>query len=100
MRRYLDGLTGRGFDPTTLERLKRRFAADVAMANLSGERIMGRVVNWIANGDPYDDVAGFPLRVAATTPGDMARLLTALAGPGRELTGFLLPETNTDRRVP
>jgi len=100
MRRYLDGLTGRGFDPTTLERLKRRFAADVAMANLSGERIMGRVVNWIANGDPYDDIAGFPLRVAATTPGDMARLLTALAGTGRELTGFLLPETNTDRRVP
>jgi hypothetical protein len=70
------------------------------MANLSGERIMGRVVNWIANGDPYDDIAGFPLRVAATTPGDMARLLTALDGPGRELTGFLLPEANADRRVP
>jgi zinc protease len=100
MRRYLDGLTGRGFDPATLERLKRRFAADVATASLSGERIMDRVVNWIANDDPYDDMAGFPLRVAATTPGDMARLLTALAGPGRELTGFLLPETNTDRRVP
>ena len=29
---------------------------------------MNRVVDWVANGDPYDSLADFPLRVAATTP--------------------------------
>jgi zinc protease len=101
MRSYLDGLASRGgFDTTTLERLKRRFAADVAMANLSGERIMNRVVDWVANGDPYDSLADFPLRVAAVTPDELTRLLTMLTGPGRELTGILLPETTAERRVP
>jgi zinc protease len=101
MRRYVDGFAGgANFDPTILERLKRRFAADLAMTSLSGERIMERVVSWAANGDPYDSLADFPSRVVATTPGDVTRLLTALAGPGRELTGFLLPETRADRRVP
>ena len=72
MRSYLDGLASRGsFDTTTLERLKRRFAADVAMANLSGERIMNRVVDWVANGDPYDSLADFPLRVAAVSADDV-----------------------------
>jgi predicted Zn-dependent peptidase len=101
MRSYLNGLASRGtFDPATLERLKRRFAGDVTMINLSGERMMNRVVDWVANGDPYDSLANFPSRVAAVTASDVTRLLAALAGPGRELTGILLPEPNANQRVP
>jgi zinc protease len=101
MRSYLNGLASHGtFDPATLNRLKRRFAADVTMTNLSGERMMNRVVDWVANGDPYDSLADFPSRVAAVTPSDVTRLLAALASPGRELTGILLPETNANQRVP
>src|SRR5207342_1867127 len=100
-RRYVNELTGRGgFDPTTLERLKRRFVAEVAMSNLSGERIMDRVVDWVANNGPYDGLSEFLLRVNATTPSDMTRLLTVLASPGREITGLLLPEMSTGRRTP
>ena len=107
MRAYLDGLAnldGRasrgGFDSATLERLKRRFAADVETANRSGEQILNRAVEWAANGDPYDSLAGFPQRVAAISADDVTHLLTLLAGPGREVTGILLPETPADRKVP
>jgi hypothetical protein len=101
MRSYLDGLTSRGsFDTATLERLKRRFAADVATTNQSGEQISNRVVEWVANGDPYDSLADYPQRVAAVSADDVTHLLTLLAGPGREVTGILLPETTVDRRVP
>jgi hypothetical protein len=101
MRSYFNGLASHGsFDPATLDRLKRRFAADVTMINLSGERMMSRVVDWVANGDPYHSLADFPSRVAAVIPSDVTRLLAALAGPGRELTGILLPETNANQRVP
>ena len=101
MRSYLDGLASRGsFDTATLERLKRRFAADVATTNQSGEQISNRVVEWVANGDPYDSLADYPQRVAAVSADDVTHLLTLLAGPGREVTGILLPETTVDRRVP
>ncbi|MET0430809.1 MAG: insulinase family protein, partial [Microvirga sp.] len=99
MRSYLDALAGRGpFDAAILERLKRRFAADAATAGLSGERVMNRVVEWVANGDPYDSLADVPRRVAAVTPDDVSHLLTLLQGPGRELVGILLPEPNAERR--
>jgi zinc protease len=100
MRRYLDDWAGRPFDPAILERLKRRFAADHAMASLSGERVMDRVVSWVANGEAYDRLAVLPQHVAETTGDDVTRLLTALAGHGRELTGILLPESIRDGRTP
>ena len=70
------------------------------MASLSGERVMDRVVSWVANGEAYDRLAVLPQHVAETTADDVTRLLTALAGPGRELTGFLLPEAARDGRTP
>jgi zinc protease len=100
MRRYVDDWAGRRFDPAILERLKRRFAADHARASLSGERVMDRVVSWVANGEAYDRLALVPQQVAETTEDDVSRLLTALAGPGRELTGFLLPEAARDGGTP
>jgi zinc protease len=101
MRRYLDDMiTKGGLEPSTLERLKRRSAADWATTSQSGERTMGRAVQWVANGDPYDTLADMPGHVAATTQDDVARLLTLLAGPGRELTGMLLPEARQDETRP
>ena len=101
MRRYLETLTKGGeFDPAILGRLKRRFAAEVGTNSLSGERILGRVVNWVANGDRFEDLSGFLIGVDATKPSDVGRLLAAFAGPGREVTGFLLPEADVQRRVP
>jgi predicted Zn-dependent peptidase len=100
MRRYLDELAARGIDASVLERLKRRFAADMAATSLSGERLMSRVVDWVANGDPYDSLAGVPDRVAATTPNNVLDFLTALVGPGRNLTGFVLPKSGPERGAP
>lgn len=100
MRRYLEELASGGVDKTVLERLKRRFASDVAATSLSGERLMSRVVDSVANGGQYESLGTLPLRVAATTPNDVTLLLAALAGPGRELTGFLLPMTGTVRSAP
>jgi predicted Zn-dependent peptidase len=101
MRRYLDDMITKGeLEPSTLERLKRRSAADWATTSQSGERTMGRAVQWVANGDPYDTLADMPGHVAATTQDDVARLLTLLAGPGRELTGMLLPEARQDETRP
>lgn len=101
LRRYLKDLVLRGGpDASILERLKRRFATDTVAASLSGERVMGRVVDWVANGEPYDSLAELPHRVAVTARDDVVHLLTALAGPGRELTGFLLPEAGIERQLP
>lgn len=101
LRRYLNDLVARGGpDASILERLKRRFATDTVAASLSGERVMGRVIDWVANGEPYDSLAELPHRIAVTTPDDVVHLLTALAGPGRELTGFLLPEAGIERQLP
>jgi predicted Zn-dependent peptidase len=100
MRRYVDEWAGRRFDPAILERLKRRFAADHALASLSGERVMNRVVSWVANGEAYDRLAVLPQHIAETTEEDATRLLAAFAGPGRELTGFLLPEAARDGSTP
>jgi zinc protease len=101
MRGYLEDLVARGGPGlATLERLKRRFAADLTGISWSGERMMGRVVDWVSGGDPYDRLSAFPLEVAATTPDDVTQLLAHLTGSGREVTGFLLPKAAQQGRAP
>ncbi len=100
LRGYLGDLVRRGGPGSaTLERLQRRYAADLVATSWSGERMMGRVVDWVAGGDPYDALAAFPVQVAATTGDDITRLLRELTGLGREVTGFLLPSPRQQGRA-
>ncbi len=91
MRAYWRDLAARGIDERNLERLKKRFADGEKLAERQGERIYGRIVDWIGLGNEYDTLAVWPRRIAAVTVEDVNRLIRALAAEGREVTGMLLP---------
>ncbi len=91
LRAYWRELAERGIDERNLERLKRRFEEAQRLADREGDRIYGRVVDWLGMGNEYDTLAVWPRRIAAVTVADVNRLIRGLAVPGREVTGILLP---------
>ena len=91
MQKYWRGLAETGIDERNLARLKRRFEEGQKLADRQGERIYGRIVDWIGMGNEYDTLAVWPRRIAAVTVADVNRLIQAIAAEGREVTGILVP---------
>ncbi|HYF53692.1 MAG TPA: pitrilysin family protein [Salinarimonas sp.] len=91
MRAYWGDLAARGIDARNLERLKKRHAESLRLAERQGDRVYARVVDWLGVGNEYDTLAVWPRRIAAVTVDDVNRLIRAVAGSGREVTGILVP---------
>ena len=91
MQKYWRGLAETGIDERNLERLKKRFEEGQKLSDREGERIYGRIVDWIGMGNEYDTLAVWHRRIAAVTVADVNRLIQAIAAEGREVTGILVP---------
>src|SRR5439155_7613215 len=88
---YLDALAKNGISDQTIARLQTRVAEARANADKDPALVYSRLVGWLAQGNRYDDLAKWPQRIAAVSPGEVATVLQALSGPGRVVTGILSP---------
>jgi zinc protease len=77
--------------PETLARLQARFAEARAAADKDPRQVYARLVGWLAGRSRYEQLAILPQRMAAVSPEHAAIMLTGLAGPGRIVTGTLVP---------
>jgi zinc protease len=86
---YFEALATNGISAQTITRLQTRFAEARANADKDPALVYSRLVAWLAQGGRYEDMAAWPQRVAAVSPGDVAAVLQGLSGPGRVVTGIL-----------
>jgi zinc protease len=94
---YVEQLAASGLSAETLARLKTRYAEGQAAADRDPRLTYNRLVGWLASRNRYEQLALFPQRVAGVSPDQVAVVLAALSGPGRTVTGTLVPATD-DRR--
>ncbi len=88
---YVEQLESASLSAETLARLKTRFAEGRAAADKDPRQVYNRLVGWLAGRNRYEQLASWPQRVAAVSPEQTAVVLKALAGPGRIVTGTLVP---------
>jgi zinc protease len=88
---YVEQLSASGLAPETLARLKTRFAESRAAADKDTRQVYTRLAAWLAGRNRYEQLSLWPGRVAAVSPEQVAVALKALSGPGRIVTGTLVP---------
>jgi zinc protease len=91
---YVEQLAPSGLSAETLARLKTRFAESQAAADKDPRQVYNRLVTWLASRNRYEQLPAWPRRVAAVSPEQVAVVLKALSGPGRIVTGTLIPATD------
>lgn len=89
---YLRELAASGVSAATVERLKRRRAAEMADIDRDPKRALSALTNWFSGNGEYADWLARADRLAAVTPETIRPLIEAMAGPGRQAFGVLLPE--------
>jgi zinc protease len=88
---YVNHLASSSLSADVLGRLKTRYSEGQSAADGDPRLVYSRLVGWLANRNRYEQLAGFPQRVDAVSPEQLAPVLKALAGPGRTVTGTLTP---------
>jgi hypothetical protein len=89
---YVDALAAQGISADSIARLKTRYLEARTLADQDPNRVYARLVNWLAGRSRYEDLAAFSTRIAEVSPADVATILSGLSGPGRVVTGTLVPE--------
>lgn len=95
---YVDAMDRNGPSPEQIERLKRRSADSRVNEDQDPGVVYSRLSGWLGARNAYDDYARWPTRIAKVMPSDVQQVLAALAGPGRVVTGTLLPATEEAAR--
>jgi zinc protease len=93
---YVEQLAPSGISAESLTRLKTRAIEGRAAADKDRRQVYNRLVNWLAGRNRYERLADVPQRLAAVSAEQVAIVLKGLSGPGRVVTGTLIPAT--DRR--
>jgi zinc protease len=91
---YVERLASAGLSTETLARLKTRFVESHAAADRDPRQVYNRLVAWLSGRNRYEQLAAAPQRVAAISPEQTAVMLKAISGPGRIVTGTLVPATD------
>jgi predicted Zn-dependent peptidase len=91
---YVEQLPDAGVPTDMITRLQTRFAEARANADKDPRQVYNRLVSWLAGRSGYENLAPWPQQIAAVSPERMAALVKAFAGPGRVVTGTLLPAGN------
>ena len=77
--------------PNTLTRLKTRFADGLATGSKDPRVVYSRLVGWLAGRSRYENLARWPQQIDAVTHEQVAAMMKGLSGPGRIVTGTLMP---------
>jgi zinc protease len=88
---YVDGLAGAPPSAELIARLKQRLADGRANEDHDPALVYNRLVAWLASRNTYESYLMWPGHIAAVSRADVAEALAALSGPGRVMTGLLLP---------
>jgi zinc protease len=88
---YVAALGANGIPPETIERLKKRFAEARANADQHPQQVYDRLIAWLAVRNRYEDLLTWPQRIAAVSPDGVASIVQGFSGPGRVVTGILVP---------
>jgi hypothetical protein len=78
-------------DNGALARLKLRFAHEWTDGGKVPQVVFNRLIDWLARGFSYGQLAQWPEHVAAVTSNDVDDLTSGLAGPGKIVTGIMEP---------
>lgn len=90
---WMDRLAANGPpDEAVLRRLVTREQRERSTLEKEPGRVQQRLVNWLAGGLAFDELARWPQRLAAVRPDDLTPLLQAMSGPGRVMTVIIEPE--------
>jgi zinc protease len=93
--KYYVDLDAHGLDPRAVDRLKRRRLRDIDDVGESPKRTLAALTNWFSDDGSYDDWLQRRAALEAVTAADIAPLLRAMSGPGRQLFGVLSPAATT-----
>jgi zinc protease len=88
---YRRAFVARGFDQATLDRLKRRFARDLARSRDEPQNAPQRLISWLTRPLPYEALKDWPDIVASVTLDEINRQLAAFAGEAREAVVIFEP---------
>ena len=96
--RFVDTMAKAPPSPEIVTRLKQRLADGYAGELQDPAQVHARLIGWLANRTPYEDFRRWPERIAEVSIADVAGILQALSGPGRVVTGTLLPAAEETAR--
>jgi len=88
---YVDAMAGSVPSPEQVDRLKRRIADGRANEDQDPAMVYNRLIGWLSNRNAYEEYASWPQRLADVSHADVARTAGLLAGPGRIVTGTMVP---------
>ncbi len=88
---YRKALVARGFDQAVLDRLKRRFARDLARSREEPQTAPNRLIGWLTRPLPYEALRDWPDVVASVTLAEVNAHLAAFAGEAREAVVIFEP---------
>lgn len=88
---YFVGLAKTGLTGKVLDRLKKRAAEAFVQRDKQPGDVAEAIVDWLGSHRPYSEYHERAQMIASVTLEDVNLLLTALAQPGRQVTGTLAP---------
>lgn len=88
---YIAKLGKPTFSDKTIKRIKARYAAGYKLHFANELSIYHTLVSWLSSGRDYGGLNRLPELIQTTSRKDLQNLGVALAGPGRVVTGILLP---------
>ncbi len=101
---YIADIARKGLSQETVDRLKMRIANERALLAEQPQLYAQALTNWLSSHNSYEDWTSRATRGATVTQASVNRLLSLIAGPGREVAGVLMPgapsarDTSNNRR--
>ncbi len=89
---YIRDLAKTGVDGATVERLKKRRAANLAETEKDPQRTLSAFTSWFSGLRTYAEWQARRETLAGVSPAAIQPLLDAMAGPGRQIFGVLSPK--------
>lgn len=89
--KYYAAIAEKGLDSRLVERLKRRRLREMDEVDQDPKRTLAALTNWFSDDGAYEDWLRRRSDMEAVTADDIAPILRAMAGPGRQLFGVLSP---------
>jgi zinc protease len=89
---YVEGLSASTFSDRNIDRIRKRLLEQRKTSDIIPAEVFQRLIGWLAQGYDPDELNRVADRIGAVSDADIGRFLSALAGPGRVVTGILAPK--------
>ncbi len=94
---YVDGLGASTFSDRNIDRMRKRLLEQRKTSDTIPADVFQHLIGWLAQGYDPDELNRVADRISTTSDADIGRFLSALAGPGRVVTGILAPKAGDQK---